>query len=106
MNNIEVRAIPKKTFVYIGILLILGVLAIILVKDGKAQKVTKILTQLGYTNVTNVSVATKTKFINEDTNVNGFQYAVKFTNIATHQECRGFVIKDFKGVVAQDLDCK
>ena len=104
--KIEVRKIPKKTFVYIAILLIVAVLFIILVEDGKSKKATKILTLLGYTKVSNVKVFSKTKFLNENTNIRGFQYALKFTDLITNKECKGFIVKDFKGNTAQDLDCK
>ena len=105
-KHIEVREIPKKTFVYIGIVVVIGVLSVFLVKDGKAKKATKILTELGYTKVSDVSVFAKTKFLNENTNINGYQYSLKFTDLITNKECRGFIVKDFKGKVAQDLTCK
>ena len=105
-NNTEVRELPKKTNIYIAILVIAGILAVFLVKDGKSQKATKILYALGYTKVENVSVFSKTEFANEDSNVKGFQYALKFTDLTTNKECRGWIVKDFKGKMAQDLECK
>jgi hypothetical protein len=105
-KQIEIRKIPKKTFFYIGIVVIVGLVSIFLIKDGKARKATKILTELGYTKVSDVSVFAKTKFLNENTNINGYQYSLKFTDLITNKECRGFIVKDFKGKVAQDLNCK
>lgn len=105
-DNIEVRKIPTKNFIYMGIVIILGFLVMLLVEDGKASKATKVLTQLGYTKVKDVTVFKKTQFVNEGTNIKGFQYSLKFIDITTQKECRGFVVKDFKGKVAQDLECK
>ncbi len=105
-NNIEVRPIPKKTLIYIAILAVAGLLGMFIVKDGKAKKATKILTQLGYTKVSDVSVFAKTGFLDEATNVKGYQYSLKFIDLTTHKKCRGFILKDFKGKVAQDLECK
>ncbi|MCK5111731.1 MAG: hypothetical protein KAQ94_09445 [Arcobacteraceae bacterium] len=105
-NNVKVRQLPKKTFLYIAILVIAGILAVFIVKDGKAQKATKILTQLGFTKVSNVSVFSKTEFLNEGTNVKGYQYSLKFIDLTTQKECRGFILKDFKGKIAKDLECK
>ena len=78
----------------------------VVIKNGKAAKATKILHQLGYTKVSNVSVFSKTEFLNENNNVKGYQYALKFTDNTNNKECKGFVIKDFKRNVNQDLDCK
>jgi len=105
-NDIATRKIPKKTFIYMGVLIIAGVLSIMSVKYGKAAKATKILKILGFKKVSNVRVSAKTKFIDEETNINGYQYALQFTDVTNHKECRGFVLKDFKGKVAQDLECK
>ena len=105
-NEIEVRQIPKKTFIYIGILVFAGILSIMSVKYGKATKATKILHILGFEKVTSVTVSAKTEFINEGTNIKGYQYALKFTDLIRNEECRGFIVKDFKGKVAKDLECK
>ncbi len=105
-NNVKVRQLPKKTFLYIAILVIAGILAVFIVKDGKARKATKILTQLGFTKVSDVSVFARTEFLNEGTNVKGYQYSLKFIDLTTQKECRGFILKDFKGKIAKDLECK
>jgi hypothetical protein len=105
-NEIQVRQIPKKTYVYIAILVIAGILSMYIIKDGKSKKATKILTQLGYTKVSNVSVFSRTQFLNESTNIKGYKYSLKFVDLITTKECKGFITKDFKGNVMQDLECK
>jgi hypothetical protein len=101
-----VRQIPKKTLIYIGLLILAGILSMVIIKNGKAQKATKILYELGYTKVKNVSVFSKTEFINDNINTKGYQYALRFIDIKNNQECKGFVLKDFKGKLAKDLECK
>ncbi len=102
----ETRKLPKKTMIYLVILLIAGIISMFIVKDGKAKKATKILTELGYTNITNVSVSQKTKFAHVETNIRGFRYAVTFTDLTTNKQCRGFILKDFKRNIDKDLECK
>ncbi|HIP12183.1 MAG TPA: hypothetical protein EYG73_05625 [Arcobacter sp.] len=104
-NKIQTRAIPKKSFVIMAILILLGAATFFMTENGKAQKVTRILTQLGYTNVSNVKVYGTTKVENKDTKIQGFKYFVIFTNLNTKQECRGFVLKDFKRKTAEDISC-
>lgn len=105
MEN-EVRKLPKKTIVIMVILVILGLVWFILVSYGQATKVTKILHQLGYENVSNVRVYANHKFVRDDINVNGYKYTVSFKNVSTNEECKGFVLKDFKKNVEKDLICQ
>ena len=102
----EVRKMSKKTITIITILAIMGIIGMFVIKNGKSQKATKILYALGITNVKDVTVFSKTEFVNEGTNVKGYQYALKFINLSTNKVCQGFIIKDFKGNIAKDLDCK
>ena len=105
MNN-EVRQLPKKTIIYIGILIFLGFVWFSLVTSGKSTKVTKILYTLGYKNISNVKVYGKQEFIRDDVNIKGYKYTVRFKNLTTNEECNGFVLKDFKNNVEKDLTCK
>ncbi len=102
----ETRQIPKKTFVYIAIIIVVGILSMFIVKYGKAQKATKVLNKLGFTKVTDVTVFSKTEFLNESTNVKGYQYALKFIDLSKNKTCKGFILMDFKGNVDKDLECK
>ena len=47
----EVRKIPKKTIIYMIIIILLGVVWLYLVSYGKTSKVTKILHSLGYNRI-------------------------------------------------------
>ncbi len=101
----EVRKLPKKTVIYLIILGVLGVLWFFLVSFGQATKVTKILQTLGYENVSKVKVYANHEFLREDINVKGFKYTISFVNKDTNEECKGFVLKDFKRNVEKDIIC-
>jgi len=102
----EVRKLPKKTIFYIGLLCVLGVGFFYLISYGQANKVTKILHMLGYKNVANVKVYANHEFLREDINVKGYKYTVSFTNLDSNEDCKGFVLKDFKRNVTDELICK
>jgi len=104
--EIEVRKLPKKTIIIMVILGILGFIWFILASYGQATKVTKILDQLGYKNISNVRVYANHQFIRDDINVKGYKYTISFKNLETNEECKGFVLKDFKRNVEKDLICK
>ena len=101
----EVRKMPKKTVFIMIILIGLGIVWYFLVANGQAGKVTKILHKLGYDNVRDVKVYANHQFIRDDINVKGFKYTVSFVNLETNEECKGFVLKDFKKNVDKDLIC-
>lgn len=105
-NNIEVRKISTKTFIYMGIIVILGVIFFIIAQSGKNAKATEVLKQLGYTNVSSVRVFAIHDFENMDTRIQGKKYSLKFKNLDTNELCKGFIIKDFKNNVDKDLLCK
>jgi len=102
----EVRKLPKKTIIYMVILGILGIVWFFLVAYGQSTKATNILYMLGYKNVSNVKVYAYHEFLREDTNTKGYKYTVSFTNNDTNEECKGFILKDFKKNVDKDLNCK
>ncbi len=105
MEN-EVRKLPKKTVVYLIIMGIIGVLTIFIVSNGQAIKVERILSTTIYKNVSEVKVHANHQFLREDTNVKGIKYTVAFYNKDTNEDCKGFVLKDFKRNVTTDLICK
>lgn len=101
----KTRPLPKKTIIYIFILVILAIFTLFIVQDGRARKATEVLYALGFTNVSDVIVFTRSEFMNESTNIKGFKYSVKFTDNINHQDCQGFALRDFKGNVAKDFTC-
>jgi len=101
----EIRKLPKKTVFLMITLSVLGILWYFLVANGQANKVTKILHKLGYDKVRDVRVYANHQFIRDDINVKGYKYTVSFTNLKTNENCKGFVLKDFKANVDKDLLC-
>lgn len=106
MSEYEVRRLPKKTIVYIVILVLLGVVGFFIIMQSKEAKAQKILYELGYKNVSEITVFAEHPFLNEETNVKGKQYSLEFTNNDNGNHCRGFIFKDFKRNVMKDLECK
>ena len=102
----EVRKLPKKTVLWMVVLGILGVVWFFLVAYGQESKVAKILNTLGYKDISNIKVYANHQFLREDINVKGYKYTISFTNKNTNEECKGFVLKDFKRNVTKDLICK
>ena len=102
----EVRELPKKTKIYIYIIVVLGIISFFLVDFGKAAKASKILEQLGYKNISGVQVYGTQEFLREDINIKGYRYTVKFTNNDTNEECKGYILKDLKNNVEKDLLCE
>ncbi len=102
----EVRKLPKKTIVYIVILVLLGIGGYFIITKSKEVKVEEILVKVGHTNVANVTVFGEHEFLNQETNIKGKQYSIKFTDTSNGKECRGFVFKDYKRNYMKDLECK
>lgn len=102
----EVRRIPKKTKIYIYIIIALGIVSFFLVDTGKAVKASKILDQLGFKNISDVQVYATQEFLREDINIKGYRYTIKFINKDTNEECKGYILKDLKNNVEKDLLCK
>jgi uncharacterized membrane protein YvbJ len=102
----EIRPIPKKTVIIIAIVIICGIFAYIMNEISKSSKATKVLHAIGYKNIDNVYVAKIMKFKNEDTSVEGNKFTLKFRNLDTNKNCKGFVWADFKKNIIHDIDCK
>ena len=101
----SIQKLPKKTIVIIYIIIVLGILSFFLVLNTKEKEVKKILYTLGYKEVKNILVFNKSESINEDTNNMGYRYSIKFNNLITHKNCRGFIWKDFKKNIKEDIKC-
>jgi len=101
----ETRKIPLKSFIIMTIISILGVATYFITENGKSAKVTRILNEVGYTNIKNVKVYGITKVENKDTRIQGYKYFTIFIN-KDNQECRGFIMKNFKNKIIKDISCK
>ena len=101
----DTRPIPKKTVIIISILIICGLFFYIVAQSGKITKAQKALEKVGYTNIENVKVAAVNKFQNSDTNIEGYKYTVRFTDLTTNTQCKGFIWIDFKRNIHNDFEC-
>jgi hypothetical protein len=103
-ENIKVRPIPKKTFILMGIIILLAI-GIFSIKENKREvKARYILTNLGYKNISNLNVYSEQKVENRDTKIQGFKYYIKFTN-DKNEFCTGYILRNFKEEMAQDIKC-
>lgn len=106
MAEYEVRKLPKRTIIYMAIVVVMGIIGFFVIMESKELKVEKILHALGYKNVANITVFADHEFLNEEINIKGKQYSIEFTNLDDGKKCNGFVFKDFKRNVMEDLECK
>jgi hypothetical protein len=104
-EEIEVRQLPKKTYFFIGLIIVFGIATFFITSAGKASKAEKILNSLGYTNIKNVKVYGTQEFIRDDVNIKGMRYTVSFDNLSNNEHCKGFVLKDYKNNMDKDLLC-
>lgn len=105
-NTIEVRKISTKTYIFMAVIAILGIIIFYMAEQGKSAKAEKILVELGYKNTNNVKVYSVTQFENIDTKIQGYKYFVSFTDASTNKHCKGFIAKDFKQNVNKDIVCE
>lgn len=106
MSEYEVRKMPKKTIIIIAILVVAGVVGAYFLSASKKSQVQYILAKVGYENVSDITVFGEHEFLNQETNVKGKQFSIKFTDMNNAKECRGFIFKDYKRNYMKDLECK
>ncbi len=105
-KNIEVRKIPKKHLIAIFIVIFIGIIFYFVSSSLKAKKLQEILTTLGHKNTADVVVFRTHKVEDPEVRKKGTLYSLKFTDLDLQQECRGFVLHDYKKVYSKDIECK
>ena len=105
-NSVEVRKLPNKTKIIFLILAIVSFGVYFLVQNTLKQNANDILYNLGYKSISKLEVFSKNKVEDKQTRIQGFKYFVKFINLQNNQKCSGFILKDFKRKLAQDITCK
>lgn len=88
------------------IIIVFGILFFFIAQNGKNIKAKNILKDLGYNNISDITVYSINQFENIDTRVQGNKYSIKFKNGDTNEICKGFIIKDYKHNIDKDLLCK
>ena len=104
-ENVEVRKIPKQTFVWFGVMIVLAIVIYLLTENTRVDKANAILNNQGYTNISDLKVYSKQKFEDPKTMIQGYQYFVKFKDNKTNQNCKGFVVRNFKNIMDSDISC-
>lgn len=106
MKKHEVRKLPKKTILFIVILVFLSVLVIYSQSLMTQNEVKEHLNKIGITNVKNITVYNKSKMNDEKTKGNGKLYKIKFYDIDKNKECIGLIFIDRFKKIKQDIDCE
>jgi hypothetical protein len=104
-SNIQVRKIPKKHIVAIVMVIIVGFGFYYVNTQLREAKMVEVLGQLGHNDISNITVFKVHKVEDPEVRRKGTLYSLKFTN-AKQQECRGFVLRNYKKEYSQDLECK
>jgi hypothetical protein len=102
----EVRKLPSKTKIIFIILSIFAITVYVLQENTKEYEAQNILYSMGYNNISSLEVYGKKKVEDKLTKIQGTKYFVKFHNINTKQDCKGFILLDYKQKFAQDLSCE
>lgn len=106
MNENEIRRLPKKTIIIIGILIVIAIIGFLFIKDLKEQKLKEILETIGYKNVTKLEVINKMEVEDNETRARSTVYKVIFFDQDSNQTCIGFVHKEKNQNYTKDFDCK
>ncbi len=102
----EVRKLPKKTVITIGILIALGLAIFLVLKGLKEEKMTEILATLGHTNIKEVKVINRLSVEDKKTRYKSSVYKINFYDNTLKQTCSGFVHRGKNNTYTKDLDCK
>jgi hypothetical protein len=101
---VEQRKLPLSSYILFVLVIIGAISGFMVAQDGKNKKAQKILNRLGYQYVTNLKVYSKTNVEDIDTKMRGIKFFVSFEY--NHQKCKGFILKDYRGNIKKDIDCK
>jgi len=104
IENNQIRKLPKSSYFLITLTVIFGIVGFYIAQIGKNEKAKKILIKLGYKNISNIKAYSKKEVEDRVTKIRGIKYFVTFDY--NNKKCRGFIYKDFKGDVKEDLICK
>jgi len=102
---IQVRQLPKNTKIIFVVLLVFSIGIYFLIQNTLKRDTTDILYNLGYKNISKLEVFSKNKVEDKETRIQGFKYFVKFNDLQNNKKCSGFILKDFKRKLAQDISC-
>lgn len=103
---VTVRKLPKQTKIIFAMFTVIAIIVYMLTKDTQKKEAGEILFGLGYENFNDLQVYSKKKVEDKITRIQGYKYFVKFNDKSNNKKCKGFILKDFKRKIAQDIICK
>lgn len=106
MSEVEVRKLPKKTIIYILVIIALSLIGFLFLQNLKEQKMTEILATLGHKNTKDMQVINKLSVEDKQTRYKSTVYKVRFFDNSTNKTCVGFIHIGKNNKYSKDLDCK
>lgn len=104
--NYEVRKLPRKTIIIIGVISFIAFGIFIGLKILKEQKMSEILATVGHKNVSSLKVVNKLSVEDMQTRMKSSVYKVAFFDNDLQQKCVGFIHLEKNNSYTKDLDCK
>ena len=102
----EIRKLPKKTVIIIGIIIFIAFAIFLGLKDLKEQKLTEVLSSIGHTNIKDLTVINKLEVEDTQTRYKSNVFKVMFYDNDLNKTCIGFIHKEKNNTYTKDFDCK
>jgi hypothetical protein len=106
MAKSEVRKLPRRTIVIIGVLVLAGIAVFTILKTLKQDKMTEILATLGHSNIGKIEVINKLSVEDKETRYKSKVYKVRFYDEDLNKTCIGFIHMGRYNKNTKDFDCK
>lgn len=102
----EVRKLPKKTIIWIVVMIAIAICIFFVLKTLKEQKMTEVIAPLGYPDVKNMQVINKLSVEDRKTRYKSTVYKVRFFDNKQNKTCIGFIHFSKNNKHSTDFDCK
>ena len=106
MNTHQMRKLPKKTVVIISIIIVIAFAIFYIIEDFKEQKITEVLSSIGYKNIKHLKVINRLEVEDAETRYKSTVYKILFYDNDLEQSCIGFLHREKNAVYTKDFDCK
>lgn len=102
----EVRRLPKKTIIIIGVMCAIALVIFLFLKNLKEQKMSEIIATLGHKNIKDMEVINKLSVEDKETRYKSKVYKVRFFDNNINKTCVGFIHIGRNNAYSKDFDCK
>lgn len=102
----EVRKLPRKTIIIIGVISVIAFAIFLGLKTLKEQKFAEVLATLGHKDIKSLKVVSKLSVEDMQTKMKSSVYKVAFFDNDLQQKCMGFIHLEKDNSYTKDLDCK